>query len=108
MTANTVTDITIAQPTSQVVVQTTLKAAGKTAVQAFASATALQTAAILLDWQQEVLKGNLPNMEDVNALGLLMYSGAFAALAAVISWVWNTFFAKTLPAGETVEAQVKP
>lgn len=105
---NTTTDITLTNPQSQVVVQTTLKAAGKTALQAFAGATFLQVIAIIADLQSDILAGNLPDMEDVNTLGLLMYSGALAAVAAVISFAWNTWFAKTLPAGHTVEAEVKP
>lgn len=101
---NTVNQLTIDQPSTQVVVQSTLLAAGKTALQAFAGATFLQVLAILANLQSEVLAGNLPDMDDVNALGLLMYSGALAAVAAVISFAWNTWFAKTLPAGKSINA----
>lgn len=105
---NTTNQITLPAGSTQVVIQTTLKAAAKTAIQAFAFATLLQLVAIMADLQSDVLAGTMPDMEDVNAIGLVMFSGILAAGSAVISFAWNTWFAKTLPANNVVEAEIKP
>ena len=105
---NTVTDITITKPATQVLVQTIGKAAAKTFAQAFVAALLVSALPLLNQWQSDLSNGGTIDFEDVNALGRLIFAAVIAGVSALISLAGNYFGAKTLPAGTTVEAQVKP
>jgi len=104
----TVTDIQIIKPTTQVVVQTVLTGAWKTFRQGTGATVLTAIIALLSDWTTGAFGGNLPTIDDIRVLGFLGLAFVVGFFAALFSFVQNTWFAKTLPAGATVEAQVKP
>jgi uncharacterized membrane protein (DUF4010 family) len=106
--ANTTNQITIPASTTGVLVQTIGKAALKTFGQAFVAALLVSVVPLLSDWQADLSGGGSIDMEDVNALGRLLFAAVIAGISAIISFGGNYFGAKTLPANTVVEAEVKP
>lgn len=105
--SKTVTDITIPASPTGVVVQTLGKAALKTFAQAFVAALLVSVVPLLSEWQADLSGGGAIDMDDVNALGRLVFAAVIAGISAIISFGGNYFGAKTLPAGHAVDAKAQ-
>lgn len=104
--SNTVSEITIEKPSSEVVVQTTLQAAGWTFLQSFIGAFSVLALPIIGIIQADLANG--PPFDSTNLTLLVWFalSGVAGGLGAVLSLIKNRL-KKTLPAGQTVEAKAQ-
>lgn len=105
---NTTNQITVPAASSQVVVQTVLTGAWKTFRQGTGATVLTMMLALLTDWTTGAFGGELPTLTDLRILGFLALAFGIGFIAAVLSFVQNTWFTKTLPAGNDVQAEVRP
>jgi hypothetical protein len=105
---NTTTEITVPAASTQVVVQTVLTGAWKTFRQGTGAVILTMTLALLTDWTTGAFGGELPTLTDLRILGFLALAFGIGFIAAVLSFVQNTWFTKTLPAGTEVKAEITP